>query len=99
MPAMSGVEVAGIVLAILPLVVNQLDNYARGLETLRGLRSYKRELERYSTRLSVQYTIFLNTLQNLLEDVVDDHDERSNLISDPEGPAWKESHFQKALTD
>jgi hypothetical protein len=59
---MSGVEIAGLVLAILPLVVNQLDNYARGLETFRALRRYKLELEICSSTLSAQCAIFLNTL-------------------------------------
>ncbi|KAJ0419352.1 hypothetical protein BJY00DRAFT_286330 [Aspergillus carlsbadensis] len=96
---MSGVEIAGLVLGILPLVVNQLDNYARGLETIRTLRRYRWELEGYSSTLSAQYAIFLNTLEIFLQDVVDDHDERSDLISDPKGPGWKNAHFQKALVD
>ncbi|KAL2814446.1 hypothetical protein BJX63DRAFT_199153 [Aspergillus granulosus] len=96
---MSGVEVAGLVLAILPLVVNQLDNYARGLETLRTLRRYRWELEGYSSTLSAQYAIFLNTIEIFLQEIVDDHDERSELISNPEGPAWKRAHFQRALID
>lgn len=31
----TGVEAAGLALAILPLIVNQLDNYAKGVETSR----------------------------------------------------------------
>jgi hypothetical protein len=96
---MSGAEVAGVVLAVLPLVVNQLDSYARGLESIKGLRRYRWELEGYSSTLSAQYAIFLNTLEIFLQDVVDDHDERSELISNPEGAGWKDSQFQKRLTE
>jgi hypothetical protein len=96
---MSGVEVAGLVLAILPLVVNQLDNYARGLETFRALRRYKWELEACSSTLSAQCAIFLNTLEIFLQDAVDDHDERLDLIRNPTGPGWRKSAFQKALAD
>ncbi|EED18571.1 conserved hypothetical protein [Talaromyces stipitatus ATCC 10500] len=96
---MSGAEVAGIVLAVLPLVVNQLDTYARGLETIKGLRRYRWELEGYSSTLSAQYAIFLNTLEIFLQDVVDDHDERSGLISNPNGPGWKDAQFRKGLAE
>jgi hypothetical protein len=96
---MAGVEVVGLALAALPFVVNQLDNYARGLETIKGLRRYRWELEGYSTTLSAHYAIFLNTLEIFLQDVVDDHDERSELIQDPQGPAWKNATLQKAVSE
>ncbi|EEA19562.1 hypothetical protein TMatcc_009697 [Talaromyces marneffei ATCC 18224] len=96
---MSGMEFVGLVLAILPLVANQLDNYSRGIETVKGLRQYRWELENYSSNLSAQYAIFLNTLQIFLQDVVDDHDQRSELIKNPTGNAWKDTQLQAALTD
>lgn len=96
---MSGFEIAGLVLAVLPLVVNQLDNYSRGLTTIKGLRQYRWQLENYSSNLSAQYAIFLNTLQIFLEDLVDDHDQRSELIKNPTGNAWKDIQLQAALRD
>lgn len=48
----TGVEVAGLALALIPLLVNQLDNYARGFERIRALRRYRRELQSYATGLS-----------------------------------------------
>ncbi|KAE8327555.1 hypothetical protein BDV39DRAFT_204868 [Aspergillus sergii] len=94
----TGIETAGLILAILPMLVNQLDNYARGLEKIKALRRYRREMEGYATGLSAQYAILLNTLELSLEDVVDDHDERAELISNPKGPGWKDELFQKRLT-
>ncbi|RHZ55166.1 uncharacterized protein CDV56_105901 [Aspergillus thermomutatus] len=80
---MTGAEVAGLALVVLPLVVNQLDNY----------------LEGYSSTLSAQYAIFLNTLEIFLQDVVDDHDDRSELISKPGGPGWKDAQFQRRMAE
>ncbi|KAL4745523.1 hypothetical protein BDW72DRAFT_198569 [Aspergillus terricola var. indicus] len=85
-------------LAVLPLVVNQLDNYTRGIETIKGLRRYRWELKNYSSNLSAQYAIFLKTLEVFLQDVVDDHDERSELIKDPTGSGWNDPQLQAALT-
>jgi hypothetical protein len=94
----TGVETVGITLAILPLVVNQLDAYVQGLETIKTFRTkrYRRELESYLTRLGTQQAIFLNTLEQLLEDVVDD-DEVRDLIGNPTGTLWQDAVFQAML--
>lgn len=96
---MSGVEFAGLALAVLPLVVNQLDNYARGIETIKDLRRYRWELERYSSTLSAQHAIFLNTLEIFLQDVVDDYDDQCELISNPQGNAWKDPRLRTAMME
>jgi len=93
----TGIEATGVALAILPLVVNQLDNYARGLEKIKGFRRYKWQLEDFSSGLSAQYAIMLNTLELSLEGVLDDHDQRSDLINNPGGPGWKDAAFQSRL--
>ncbi|KAL3488394.1 hypothetical protein BJX62DRAFT_240090 [Aspergillus germanicus] len=87
---MSGLEVAGVVLAILPLVVNQLENYVQGLETLKSFRNrtYRRDLQRYLNKTRTHRPQFLNTLEQVLEDAVNDEDEVSELINNPTGPLW-----------
>ncbi|KAI1629830.1 hypothetical protein EDD37DRAFT_671581 [Exophiala viscosa] len=95
----TGVETAGLILAILPLIVNQIDAYVQGIETLKVFRDrkYRRQLEEYATGLGTQNAILLNTLERALEGVVDDEDELSNLIDDPQGPSWKDPKFQAKL--
>lgn len=94
----TGVETVGIILAILPLVVNQLDAYVQGLVTIKTFRTkrYRRELESYLTRLGTHRAIFLNTLEQLLEDIVDD-DEVRDLIDNPTGTLWQDAVFQETL--
>jgi hypothetical protein len=93
----TGIEATGVALAILPLVVNQLDNYARGLEKIKAFRRYKWQLEDFSSGLSAQYAVMVNTLEHSLEGVIDDHDQRSDLIKNPRGPGWKDPTFQSRL--
>ncbi|OQD62971.1 hypothetical protein PENPOL_c010G04163 [Penicillium polonicum] len=93
----TGIEATGVALAILPLVVNQLDNYARGLEKIKSFRRYKWQLEDFSSGLSAQYAMMVNTLEHSLEGVVDDHDQRSDLIKNPRGAGWKDAVFQNRL--
>ncbi|KAJ5645579.1 hypothetical protein N7507_011590 [Penicillium longicatenatum] len=94
----TGIEAVGLALAILPVVVNQVDNYARGLERIKVLRRYKWQLEEYSVGLSAQYAILLNTLELSLEGVVDDLN-RAELIRNPRGPGWRDAAFEDRLAD
>lgn len=69
---MTGIKATSIVLALLPLLINQLNNYMQGLETLKSLigKRYLRELESYLTNLGAQQAIFFNTLGHALEDTL-----------------------------
>lgn len=93
----TGVETVGVALALLPLIVNQLDNYARGVEQIKVLGHYRRWLENIALGLGTQHRIFLNNLEQVLDGVVDDDDRVRDLISDPVGEAWKEPSLQQGL--
>jgi hypothetical protein len=93
---MSGIETASLVLAILPLLVNQLDNYVQGLETIKSFRTrrYRAQFESYLTKLGTHHAILLNTLELTLEGVVDHEKDISELIHNPCGAAWNDPKFQ-----
>jgi hypothetical protein len=84
----TGIEATGVVLALLPLLLNQLDNYVQGLETLRSFtaKRYRRELESYHTNLGAQQAIFLNTLGHALKDT--DEATISTWIRNPKADSW-----------
>ncbi|KAL4876888.1 hypothetical protein BJY04DRAFT_222564 [Aspergillus karnatakaensis] len=96
---MSGFEVTGLVLAALPLLANKIDNYVQGLETLKSFRTrkYRRELQRYLDRIRTQRALFLNTLEQTLEDAVDDEDTILDLISHPSGHLWNAGTIQSSM--
>lgn len=95
----TGVETVGVALALLPLIVNQLDNYARGIEQIKVLGRYKRALEDLALGLGTQHRIFLNNLEQVLDGVVDEDGRVRDLISDPVGEGWKEPSLQQGLMD
>ncbi|CAG8372793.1 unnamed protein product [Penicillium salamii] len=74
-------EAAGLVVAILPLVINQLDNYVQGLQTIKGFKAkhYRRELEGYLSTLGPQQAIFVNTMERALGDAVKGETESEEL--------------------
>ncbi|CEN62756.1 hypothetical protein ASPCAL09387 [Aspergillus calidoustus] len=85
------------IIALLPLLVNQLDGYVRGLEKIKSSRRYRLEIRGYRIGLSAQHANLLNTLELLLEDIVDDYDKRQALITDPKGPGWTSPDLQQKL--
>lgn len=95
----TGIETTGVILAVLPLVVNQLANYVRGLQAIKTFRTKRcrRKLESSLTRLGTARAIVWNKLEHLLEDVVYSGDEIRDLISNPRGPSWQDAVFQGRL--
>jgi hypothetical protein len=93
----TGIEATGLALTLLPLLVNQLDGYVRGLEKIKSSRRYRLEIRGYRIGLSAQHAILLNTLELLLEDIVDDYDKRQALITNPKGPGWTSPDLQQKL--
>ncbi|KAL3484151.1 hypothetical protein BJX62DRAFT_244210 [Aspergillus germanicus] len=93
----TGLEAVGVALVILPLLVNQLDNYARGAEKVRALRRPRRTLRKYALDIGTQYTVFLNSLEELLDGVIDNADKIRELINNPQGGLWRDASLQERL--
>jgi hypothetical protein len=93
----TGIEAVGLTLAVIPLLVNQLDGYVRGIEKVKLLRRYRRELAAYSRGLATQRAVLINTLIQTLGGVVNDEHEVSDLIDNPQGPGWKDPVLQTKL--
>ncbi|BCS00771.1 uncharacterized protein AKAW2_51113A [Aspergillus luchuensis] len=60
----TGLEAAGVVLALLPLLVHQIGSYVEGLQMLNRLKweVYRSWMERNYTALDNERAILLNTL-------------------------------------
>lgn len=70
----SGIEIAGLTLAVLPLLVKRLDDYATGLAILKSFRTrtYRREMDAYRANLGTQSANLRNAIITLIEDVLED---------------------------
>lgn len=96
----TGVEAAGFVLAVLPLVVNQLDQYVQGIETIKSFRTrrYRRELKSWHVNLGSQKTIFENNILILLSDIdTSDESVAEFLKSCRRSGHWDSSQIEKEL--
>ena len=65
---MSGAEVAGLVLAILPLCVSALEHYRDELRPFKSLFRYHKEIQRSAEDLGVAYVGFVQTIHLVFEE-------------------------------
>ncbi|KAF4307809.1 hypothetical protein GTA08_BOTSDO03899 [Botryosphaeria dothidea] len=94
---MSGVEVAGLVLAVLAVLVEAIKFYAEGVSTVERYLKYRVPLQSVLRALENKKVIYLNTCEILLNGLVDSNEEREALLKDPGGPAWKNSELETRL--
>jgi hypothetical protein len=66
----SGVEIAGLVLASMPLVVSALEHYIDGIGTLERWWRYKREVNKVVRLLAADQVLFQGTDEKLLNAVL-----------------------------
>ena len=93
----TGIEVTGIALAVFPLVVNGLSHFAEGVATIKSWRRYRRELANYARMLEGQHISYLNTIEKLLDDIVQSDDELASLVKQPGGEVWKRPEYDVKL--
>ncbi|KAJ5782234.1 hypothetical protein N7457_004008 [Penicillium paradoxum] len=92
-------EAAGVALAILPLIINQIDNYVQGIETLGDFRTkrYRRKLDYYATHLGSQQAVFINTLERSLEGVLEYEDGVDGFSNEEIQVLWEKPSVQSVL--
>lgn len=91
---MSGFEVAGLVLAVFPVVVKGLQQFTDGVQTIKAWKYYRRELAKYSRTLETQRIDYLNTVEQLFEGIIQSNDELEELM---ENPAGAFSQYEESL--
>jgi hypothetical protein len=95
---MTGVEVAGIILAVLPLFISALENYENGLDPLRAFLEFDSEWPNQIRKLRDQHINYNLTMKGLLLSVADSEDVEE-MISDPGGACWKDIGMQTRLEE
>lgn len=95
---MAGVEVAGFVLASIPLVISGLEHYAEGVSTIKIMFNAPSEFRSLSRRLTVEQRILKNSVELLLHDCIEDDQLLADLMSDnASSDLWCDPNVEKAL--
>lgn len=94
---MSGFEVAGLALAVFPVLVDGLDRVVSGIETIKRWRRYKLKLKEYANIMESAYVFFLDTLDELLGDIILSDEELTLMLKEPGGTLWKKPEYEQRL--
>ena len=94
---MSAFEAAGIALTVFPIVISGLNHVVTAIHTIKRWKNYKLRLMEYANLLESASVFFLDTLDQLLSDIVQSKAELSALLRDPGGPSWHENNYEEKL--
>lgn len=93
---LTGVETAGLVLAVLPLFISAFEHYNDGLEPIKAFWDIDRLLPIQIRRLRNQHVHYEQTLRILLAQIVD-RNEVEEMIAAPNSDIWKTPDMQERL--
>ena len=93
----TGVETAGLVLAVFPLVVKALQSWQKGSKSIRSWRKTEQVVKQYLMRVQNQYVAFENTIELLLEDIVQSPEHLKDMLQEPCGSLWHEGSYEEQV--
>jgi hypothetical protein len=94
---MSGVEVIGLVLGVLPLVISAAENYKKCLEPLDRWRRFKFVFQDFITSVDIQRQMFQLVLKKLLIRVQLPAEEKQRLLTVPDYEGWSDPETVDAI--
>jgi hypothetical protein len=94
---LTGIEVAGVVLGVLPLVISALEHYAEGVGTIKRFLKFQREFKSLIVRLKAEQLMLSNSTRLLLEGVVTTEEQLDILLNEPERGYWNDKKLDDEL--
>ncbi|KAI9050907.1 hypothetical protein LZ554_005021 [Drepanopeziza brunnea f. sp. 'monogermtubi'] len=94
---MSGVEIAGFVLATLPLMISALEHYRETSEVLETWWKIKQEYMKCMRNLKYHKVAFEENLEELLLPLIAEEERLQKLLKDPGGPEWGDRSLEAML--
>ena len=95
---MSGIEVVGLVLGVLPLLISALEHYEDVTDPIRTFFKYGGELNRAIRGLRDQHASFEQSIQALLKPITTD-EIMSDMIDNSNSVYWTDAYIDEALRD
>ncbi|KAI8936693.1 hypothetical protein NX059_007085 [Plenodomus lindquistii] len=94
---MSGLEVAGAVLASFPLLISGIEHWRSVAKVSGFYRQTRKEYLGCQRDIEFHAVLYRNNLRELLLPLISDVDEVTKLIADPGGQRWGDTVLQKRL--
>ena len=96
---MSGIEAAGLVLGIFPLLISALEHYRESAEVLSSWLAFKRKYQKVKHDIEWLRFSYTQNLRELLLPLICDEDEVEVLLTDPLGKLWSEPELESKLKE
>lgn len=96
---MSGFEVAGLAIALLPLLVSAAEHYEDCISPILRYRTIAKDVHLFQRCLEVQKSIFKNQCRILLEGVVDHDIATRMLAAGSRDPLWRSTTLENKLAE
>ncbi|KAI4251308.1 MAG: hypothetical protein LQ352_004925 [Teloschistes flavicans] len=93
----TGIEVAGLALAVFPIVVKGMENLIETAETLKSWRKYRMVLAEYLQTIKDAGAFFIDTAEQLLEDIIVTRDDLDALRDDPARVVLANPRYEELL--
>jgi len=87
---MSGFEVAGVVLGVLPLIISALEDYGEGINTIKSMIAYKELVANLVLDFQIETRSFERGCEKLLARLQIPSDEVEELLKSPKGKNWND---------
>ena len=94
---MSGLELAGIILATFPLIINGLENYENGFQMIKEWSRFRNEFMVFMKSVGKQKLFFRQNIEELLLPIVESDDHMTWLLDNPAGQGWKDQELEEKL--
>jgi hypothetical protein len=96
---MSGIEVAGLLLGVIPLVIEGYHGLEKAFAIYEAYRSYPKELKKFEAKLGAQKTVFRNNCINLLSSISNDRPKVYAMLSDSGHVGWHDGDIHRRLAN
>ncbi|KAF3053314.1 hypothetical protein E8E11_010605 [Didymella keratinophila] len=96
---MSGVEIAGLVLGVLPLLIQGIESYNEGLDPIKSFMRWDKELPQCIRKLRNQHVHYAQTMRILLEPITAEVELAEMMTNPGSSRLWKDKHMAEKLQD
>jgi hypothetical protein len=94
---LTGVELAGVVLAVFPLVITGLELYEEGFQCIMEWIRFRVEFSKFMNGVCRQKIFFRQNIEALLSPIVASEYEMSQLLDNPGSEAWRNAELNERL--
>lgn len=94
---LTGIEIAGTILATFPLIISAMEHYENGFQPIKEWIRFRGEFATFLNSLVRQKIFFRQNIEELLSPIISSDYEMSVLLDDPGGRAWTDTELSDRL--